>query len=69
MFVAINSFIEKCKDLGDEKKKGSADYEFERRQLIDYMHAQEIYWKKYNIFPIWTTYKKLPEMLKEILNV
>lgn len=43
------------------------DMFYERMLIIKKLYAQSLYWKHYNIIPIWTTRQELPEMLKQII--
>lgn len=65
IFVSINSFIKKCRFIASAD--GGIESMFEKIQFINYLYSQEIYWGKYNIYPIWTTHDQLPNMLEEIL--
>lgn len=67
MFVSINSFVSKCSELG-KKSPNREKRAYEEIQLLRYLQRQEEYWKKYNIFPIWTTHDELFDMIKEILT-
>lgn len=47
-----------------EAIRNSDEYAFEKVQLINRLYAQEMYWRKHGIIPIWTTYKELPDMIE-----
>lgn len=84
IFIGINSLVKKIFANALKKEheiSGETDtdkilrkifrdpsYIFERVQMINLCFAQQRYWKKYGIVPIWTTYHEMPGLLNTLLS-
>lgn len=63
--------VKKDKEEYDKKLRKvfySDEYHVERMMLIKRLYAQYLYWRHYNIVPIWTTRDELPKMVSAITN-